>query len=177
MAMLPEQKKGVVLLFNACHHWMTPVQTGLGHAVAAMLAGETPEPLPVVRLVPWLLRGQLLILGLPIVSVIATLRLARRASDAPVYRPRADRGGSLISLLAALLPNLGALLAMKPLLGKRRGYLRLYMPDYAWLAQAAGGAAALWSVLGTWLLLRVRRRRRARLQTLADEPQPGHVVA
>ena len=42
MALLPEQKKGVVLLFNACQHWMTPVLADVGSGVAALLAGDQP---------------------------------------------------------------------------------------------------------------------------------------
>jgi CubicO group peptidase (beta-lactamase class C family) len=63
MALLPEQKKGIVLLFNACQHWMNPVLADLGNGVAAMLCGEPHAPLPFFHVVPWALRGQLLIPG------------------------------------------------------------------------------------------------------------------
>jgi hypothetical protein len=40
------------------------------------------------------------------------------------------------------------------MLGRRRGYLKLYMPDFALLAWVCGGFALLWSVVRTWLALR-----------------------
>src|SRR5215203_2672241 len=52
MTFLPEQDKGIVLLFNACHHWYNPVQAELGAGVAALLAGEQSAPGPFIRMVP-----------------------------------------------------------------------------------------------------------------------------
>jgi CubicO group peptidase (beta-lactamase class C family) len=78
MALLPEQKKGVVLLFNASHHWMNPVLSTVGEGVAALLAGDQPAPIPYVGMIPWMLRGLLLIPALQIGGVVATLRLLRR---------------------------------------------------------------------------------------------------
>ena len=43
MALLPEQKKGIVLLFNACHHWMNPVLTEVGTGALALLVGAPPR--------------------------------------------------------------------------------------------------------------------------------------
>jgi hypothetical protein len=57
MALLPEQKKGVVLLFNADHHWMDPVLSDFGAGVAALLAGQQPALVPFVGLIPWILRA------------------------------------------------------------------------------------------------------------------------
>lgn len=57
MALLPEQKKGVVLLFNADHHWMNPVLSDFGAGVAALLAGQQPALVPFVGLIPWILRA------------------------------------------------------------------------------------------------------------------------
>ncbi len=87
MALLPEQKQGVVLLFNACHHWMNPVLADLGNGVAALLAGEQPAPLAFTRMVPLALRGQLLIPLLQIAGVAATLRQLRRWRRDPMSRP------------------------------------------------------------------------------------------
>jgi CubicO group peptidase (beta-lactamase class C family) len=153
MALLPEQKKGVVLLFNACHHWFNPVLTEVGMGVAALLAGEQPAPIPIVGMIHWMLRAQLLLPAMQIVSVAAALRLLRRP-----YGGRA-RG---LSALLPLLPNLLAALALKPMLSKRRGYLMLYMPDYSRLALVCGGLAGLSSVLGLVSMLRLRRERSRR---------------
>jgi CubicO group peptidase (beta-lactamase class C family) len=153
MALLPGQKKGVVLLFNANHHWMTPVLSDLGAGVAALLAGEQPEPVPFVGLIPWILRGLLLIPVLQIVGAVATLRLLRRWRLAPERRPIGRRKWGLYILLP-LIPNLSVALTLVPMLGKTRGYLMLYMPDYAWTALICGSFAGIWAFLRTGLVLR-----------------------
>lgn len=51
MALLPEQQKGLALLFNADHHWMTPVLSDFGGGVAALVAGEQPAPVPFVGMI------------------------------------------------------------------------------------------------------------------------------
>lgn len=147
MALVPAQKKGVVLLFNACHHWFNPVLTSVGVGAAALLAGEQPAPMPIVGMIPWFLRAQLLLPALQIAGVAAALR-----------RSRNGRARGWTALLA-LIPNLLAALAVKPLRSNRRDYLRLYMPDYAWLAQICANLAGLSSVFGIGLLLRAGSRR------------------
>ena len=129
MALLPEQKKGVVLLFNADHHWMNPVLSDFGVGVAALLAGEQPAPIPFVGMIPWALRGQLLIPALQIASVVATLRLLRRWRQDPDSRLRGGRKRGRYILLP-LIPNLLIALTLIPMLGKRRGYLILTCPTF-----------------------------------------------
>jgi CubicO group peptidase (beta-lactamase class C family) len=158
MALLPEQRKGVVLLFNACHHWMNPVLADLGNRVAALLAGEEPHPLPFFHTVPWALRGQLLIPALQIVGVAATLRMLRRWRQDPMSRPSGGRMWGL-HILLPLIPNLLVALTLIPMLGRMRGYLRLYWPDYSWTALVCGSFALVWSFFRTGLLLRALRRR------------------
>ncbi|HET7089850.1 MAG TPA: serine hydrolase domain-containing protein [Anaerolineae bacterium] len=157
MALLPEHKKGVVLLFNACQHWMNPVLADLGNGVAALLAGEQPAHLPFFYVVPWALRGQLLIPALQIAGVAATLRLLRRWRLNPERRPSGGRKWGLHVLLP-LIPNLLVALTLRPLLGKRRGYLMLYMPDYSWIAMICGSFSLVWSFLRTGLVLQALRR-------------------
>jgi hypothetical protein len=57
------------------------------------------------------------------------------------------------------LPNLMIALTLRSVLGKRRGYLRLFMPDYSWIAMVCGSISLLWSVLRTGLVLRTLKRR------------------
>jgi len=147
MALLPEQKKGVVLLFNASHHWMNPVLSNFGGGVAALLAGEQPAPVPFVGMIPWALRGLLLIPALQIAGVVAMLRLLRRWCQDPMSRPSGELEWGLYILLL-LIPHLLVALTLRPMLGKRRGYLMLYMPDYAWIARICGNLALLWSQHG-----------------------------
>jgi hypothetical protein len=158
MALLPEQKRGVVLLFNACHHWMNPVLADLGNGVAAMLAGESHTPLPFFHVVPWALRGQVLLPLLQVLGVAATLRRLRRWRLDPERRPSSGRAWGF-HILLPLIPNLLAALGLKPMLGKGRRYLRLYMPDTWWIAMISGSFALLWGFLRTWLVLGALRRR------------------
>ncbi|MBN2115816.1 MAG: beta-lactamase family protein [Anaerolineales bacterium] len=157
MTLLPEQNRGMILLYNANHHWMVPVLSDFGSGVAALLAGEQPEPIPFIGIFPWLLRGQLLIPFLQIVGVVTTLRLLRRWRLDPGRRPG---GGHLWSrhILLPLIPNLLIASTLIPMLGKTRGYLMLYMPDYSWIALLCGSSAGIWMFLRTSLILRVLRR-------------------
>jgi hypothetical protein len=70
----PEQKKGVVLLFDTDHHWMNPIMTEVATGATALLVGDQPQPAPVpfVGMILWVLRGLLLIPALQIVGVAAT---------------------------------------------------------------------------------------------------------
>lgn len=157
MALLPEQKKGVVLLFNACHHWFNPVLAEVGMGVAALLIGEQPKPLPFVRLLPWVLQAQLLIPIFQITSILATQRPLHRQRLDSDGRPNGGRAWGFYALLS-LIPHLLAALTLKPLLGKRRDYLKLYMPDYSWLAVVCGSLAVAWSFLRIGLVFRAWRK-------------------
>lgn len=155
MALLPEQKKGIVLLFNACHHWMNPVYAEFGGRAAALLAGERPASIPVVRLILWTLRALPLVPVLQVAGVAATLARLRRWNREPERRPRgagAWRRHLLLPLVVNLQLGLGLL---QPMLGKRRRYLQLYMPDFALLAAVSGAFALLWGLLRPVLVLRV----------------------
>jgi CubicO group peptidase (beta-lactamase class C family) len=157
MALLPEQKKGVVLLFNADHHWMNPVLSDFGTGVTALIAGEQPAPVPFVGLIPWALRGLLLIPALQIAGVVATLRLLRRWRMDPERRPSGGRKWGL-HILLPLIPNLLVALTLIPMLGERHGYLMLYMPDYSWIARVCGSFALVWSFLRAGLVLRALQK-------------------
>jgi len=160
MALLPEQKKGVVLLYNANQHWMMPVLEEFGGGVDALLAGEqpTPAPIPFAGMIPWALRAQLLIPVFQIVDVVSTVRLLRRWRLDPGRRPSGGRAGGL-HILLPLIPSLLVALTLKPMLSKRRGYLMLYMPDCSWIAMVCGSFALVWSFLRTGLVLGALRRR------------------
>jgi hypothetical protein len=43
------------------------------------------------------------------------------------------------------------------MLGKMRGFIDLFMPDYSWLARTSGGFAGIWAFLRTGLVLRAMR--------------------
>lgn len=152
MALVPEQKKGMVLLFNANHAMMKMTYDEVGMGVAQRLAGELPSParLGAAR---WAMRGMLLIPILEIGGVLATLRLLRRWRADPSLRPSSGRMWRQ-HILVPLIPNLLAALTLVPLLGRMRGFMMLFMPDYSWLAMVCGSFAVIWSFLRTGLVLR-----------------------
>jgi CubicO group peptidase (beta-lactamase class C family) len=156
MALVPEQKKGLVLLFNVNHAMMKLTFDELGLGAAQRLAGEPPTP---TRLgaVPWAMRAMLLIPVLQIVGVIATLRLIRHWQANPEHRPSRRRMWSQ-HILLPLIPNLLAALTLVPMLGKMRGFLMLFMPDFSWIALICGSFAGIWAVLRTWMILQIHRR-------------------
>jgi CubicO group peptidase (beta-lactamase class C family) len=97
MAILPGQKKGIVLLMNADHFLMSNtalVEMGMG--AATRLAGAQPDPVLWGVIIPWALRGLLLIPVLQILGVALTLRyllcLQVRGVD---ERQRNKKGGAL----------------------------------------------------------------------------------
>lgn len=157
MALLPERKQGVVLLFNAGHWWYNPLQTELGMAVTALLAGERYAATPFPSIVPWMLPGQLLIPALQVADVVGTRRMLQRWRREPESRPSGGRCWWRHALLP-LIPNLLAALALKPMLGARRGYVKLFMPDFSLLATVCGSFALVWSVVRTALLVTALRR-------------------
>lgn len=156
IALLPEQKKGLVLLFNANNHWYTPVLSDFGAGAAAILSGGQPKPIHFVGFIPWMLRALLLIPIILIVDVLAALRLLRRWKQEPERRPR---GGRLWGqhILLPLIPNLLIASTLIPIMGKTRGYMMLYMPDFSWVALICGSFASVWVFLRTGLVIRAAR--------------------
>jgi hypothetical protein len=156
MALIPEQKKGIVLLFNANHAMMKLTYDELGLNVARRLAGGHPSPLRLGG-APWAMRAMLLIPILQIAGLAATLRKLRRWRSDPALRPSLGRIWGQ-HILLPLVPNLLVALTVVPMLSKMRGFLRLFMPDYAWIAWISGGFAWIWASLRTGLILRTLRK-------------------
>jgi CubicO group peptidase (beta-lactamase class C family) len=157
MGLLPGQKKGVVLLVNACHHWLNPVLAEFGLGVTALLAGEQPPSIPFFRMIPWALRGLLLIPVLQLGGVVADLCLLRRLRADPDRA--ADRRAWALPVLLPLIPNLLMALTLIPMLGKRRRYLLLYKPDSSWIVLICGSLALIWSIVRSGLLAAALKRR------------------
>ncbi|CAG1772849.1 partial Protein flp, partial [uncultured bacterium] len=157
MALLPEQKTGVVLLVNADHYGLPPVLAEVGLGVAALLAGRQPAPIK-LGFIPWAMRALLLVPLLQIAGVLATLRLLRDWRRDAEHRPSGARLWGR-HILLPLIPNV-SLVALPIFLQIRRmlRYLMLYMPDVAWIAIIGGGFAGIWSLLRTGLILRSLRK-------------------
>jgi CubicO group peptidase (beta-lactamase class C family) len=157
MAIFPEQKKGIVLLFNASHFMFNPILTEVGMGAAGLLAGETYRPTPAVRWFPWIQRGQLLIPAAQMVSAGATVRSYRRWRQGANGQASMGRDWGGRRILPHFVLNLLASLTVVPTLGKTRGYLMLFMPDFSWIARTSGSLGLVWSIVYAWLLVRTLR--------------------
>jgi CubicO group peptidase (beta-lactamase class C family) len=155
MALVPEQKRGVVLLFNADPYGMPPVTEEVGMGLTALLAGEEQPPIR-LDFIQWIMRLLPLIPSFQIVGVLATLRSLRRWGRDPAIRPGGVRMWGQ-HILLPLVPNLSLAAILMYL--RSNGLLRfmhLYMPDLAWIVRISGGFAGLWAILRTGLMLRSR---------------------
>ncbi len=145
MALVPEKKKGMVLLFNVNHAMMKMTLDEMGMGAAERLAGRSPTPTR-FDAVPWLMRALLLIPLFQVVEFVATLLMLRDWSHHPAHRPGRGRLWGLYILLP-LIPNLS--LVALPLLLRAKGmfsFTKFFMPDVAWIALIGGGFARLWSI-------------------------------
>jgi len=157
MALLPEQKRGFVLLVNANHLMIDFALDQVGSNVASLLAGMQPKPAP-LGFIPWVQRGSLLIPILQIAGIAATLRLLNRWRRDQALRPSVGRMWGQ-HILLPLIPNLS--LAAIPLFLQVSGLLRsmlLYLPDFSWIALICGSISGIWAFLRTGLILRTLRK-------------------
>ena len=158
MAILPGQKKGLVLLMNANHFLMSNTALlEVGTGAATLLAGGQPNSIW-VSVTPWVLRALLLIPALQIVGVAATLRRVHRWQRHPNHRPSRRRTW-VLHILLPMIPNL--LVATTPiaiLASPLRGFLFLFAPDVSWLALICGSFSGIWIFVRTGLILRTLRR-------------------
>jgi hypothetical protein len=153
MALLPEQKKGVVMLVNANHFMNELTLTEVGAGVTSMLAGDQPAKLQ-FGAIPWVLRGLLLIPLLQIVGVVASLRQLDRWRRDTQYHPSRRRIWGFYILPSVILNLILIISGLAVLTSNLRGFLMLFMPDLSWLAIVSGSFALVWTFLRTGLILR-----------------------
>ena len=167
MALVPEEKRGVVVLFNADPYGLPPITEEVGAGVTALLAGQQPPPIR-LDFVQWIMQLLPLISLLQVAGVLATQRWLSQWRRDPSSRPR---GGRLWGrhLLLPLIPNLTlvAILAYLRSSGLIR-FLDLCMPDLAWTARTSGGFAGAWALLRSGLIVQALRKPRTRSSDLAD---------
>ncbi len=157
MALVPGQKKGLVLLLNADPYGLPIVLEEVGMGVTALLAGQQPAPIK-LDFIQWIMRLLPLIPVLQIVGVFASLRLIRGWQANPERRPSRERAWGQYILLP-LIPNLSLAAILIYLQSSRLiRFLHLFMPDLAWIARISGGSAGIWAILRTGLILRALRR-------------------
>ena len=117
---------------------------GFAHAAA--------RPPVMSSVIPWAMRALLLLPLLQVGGCLATVRQLCRWRRDPERRPK-GRGKWGRHLLLSAVVNLIVALNLAAVLGKRRGYLRLFLPDYYWTALVCGSFAAVWGCLRSGLVL------------------------
>jgi CubicO group peptidase (beta-lactamase class C family) len=160
MALVPEQKRGVILLFNADPYGLPPITEEVGMGVTALLAGQQPAPIK-LDFIQWIMRLLPLIPLLQVTGAIATLGLLRRWRKNPAFRPSGGRMWGQ-HILLPLVPNLtlAAILVYLRSNGLLR-FMHLFMPDLSWIARISGGFAGIWAFLRSGLILQTLRKPRA----------------
>ena len=156
-AFIPEQKKGLVLLYNANHAMMKLTFDEFGMGAAERLAGEAPSK-TLFSIAPWLMRSMAIVPVLQVVGALLTVKKLRHWRAYPASRPSYGRMYRQ-HILLPLIPNLLLSLTLVPMLGKMRGWMRLFMPDFSWVAYINGSFAAIWTVLRTGLIIHALRKR------------------
>jgi CubicO group peptidase (beta-lactamase class C family) len=153
MALLPGQKRGMVLLVNTNQMMINFALDEVGAGVATLLAGAQPQPTP-FSVIPWALRGFLLIPVFQVIDVLVTLRLVGRWRRDANRRPGPARKWVFHILLPIVLNLPLVAIGLTLLSSGLRRFMLLYMPDLSWLALISGGFALVWSFLRTGLILR-----------------------
>jgi len=159
MALVPEQKKGLVMLFNADPYGLPFVLGEVGENTTAILAGKQTAPIK-LDFIQWIMRLLPLIPLLQVVGVYVTLRSLNLWSQYPALRP-GRRHICFHHILLPLIPNLS--LAGILVYLRNNGllkYLHAYNPDLAWIIRISGGFAAIWAFLRTGLMLNNLRKPR-----------------
>lgn len=151
MALLPDQKKGMVLLLNANELMIDFSWKYIGGWAASLLAGAQPQAFPWV-MIPWSLRALLIIPVLQILSVFLTLRTVRRwRSDA------SSRPGTIRKWIHVVLPSIPDLIlvccALYFVTSGLLHFWMLYMADVSTLALFCGSFALVWIFVRTRLIL------------------------
>jgi CubicO group peptidase (beta-lactamase class C family) len=154
--LVPEQKKGIILLYNANHAVIKPAFDEFGMGATELLAGETPSK-TIFSMAPWVMRGMALIPIIQAVGVLFTLLQRARWQRNPASRPSRSRLWRR-HILLPLFPNLLLSLTLVPMVGKMRGWIRLFLPDFSWIAYINGSFAAIWAFLRTHLVLQAWRK-------------------
>jgi len=152
MALVPGQKKGIVMLLNADPYGLPPITGEFGLGVTALLAGQPPAPIR-LNFIQWIMRLLPLIPLLQLAGLTVTLRRVHRWRKDPEHHPTGRRMW-LEYILPPLIPDLtlAAGLVYLRSSGLLR-FLQLFMPDLAWIARIGGGFAGIWAFLRTGLIL------------------------
>ncbi len=157
MALLPDQKRGMVLLMNANELLIDMAwKHSIGPAAASLLAGVPPRPIR-WALVTWVRRAFLIIPIFQILDVFMTLRTIHRWRNDTSCRP-----GTARKWVNIVVPTISNLVLVYPALRLlTSGVLKMwlyFLGDLSWLALIIGGFAGIWTCLRTGLILRTLRK-------------------
>ena len=161
MALVPEQQRGAVVLFNADPYGLPMITEEIGMGLTAVLAGQQPPPMR-LKFVQWIMRLLPLIPLAQVAGVLVTGRRLGQWRRDPVSRPRGGLAWGR-HLLLPMIPNLALVASLSYL--RSSGlirFLQLFMPDLAWIVRIGGGFAGLWAALRSGLMLRALRGPRPR---------------
>jgi CubicO group peptidase (beta-lactamase class C family) len=152
MAILPGQKRGLILLLNADPYGLPPITGELGTGVTALLAGQEPPPVR-LEFIQWIMRLLPVIPLLQVAGVVTTLRRLHRWRAEPTLRPARLWGKHILLPLAPNLTLTGILIYLSAT-GLIR-FMSFFMPDVAWIARISGSFAGVWTILRTGLFIRI----------------------
>jgi CubicO group peptidase (beta-lactamase class C family) len=156
VGLVPEQKKGIVLLYNANHAMIKLTFDEFGIGATERLAGVTPSRKS-FGFTPWLMRSMALIPIFQLIGVLLTFKRINQWYSEPASCPSRGRLWRQ-HILGPLLPNLLVAATLYPAVSKMRGWLNLFMADFSWIARLSGSFAAIWTFLRTMLVLRAWRK-------------------
>jgi CubicO group peptidase (beta-lactamase class C family) len=156
MALLPGKNLGLALVFNVNHGAIKLTMDEFGMRAAQILAGQPLHRAHFSKGL-WLLRGLLLIPLLQLLDIDFTGHTLRRWRKDPQTRPAGLRKWGL-HITLPLLPHLLAGISLATLTTKLSGFIRLYAPDFAWMAQLCGSFALFWGFFRTRMVVRTLAR-------------------
>lgn len=155
-AIIPQQRKGIILLYNANHAMMKMTFDEFGMGAAERLAGVVPSRTTVSG-APWLMRSLALV---PILQVIGFIfscsQLILHKSNNRIYSQNGKNYGKVSWLFE--LPNLIAAMMLIPMFTKMRGWIDLFMPDFSLIARFYGGFAVAWTFLRVVIIKATMRK-------------------
>jgi len=157
MSLIPEQNKGMVILFNADPYGLPMITDEIGTNLTVILAGRQPESIK-LDFIQWIFRCLPLLPLLQLWGVVTTLEKLNRWQKDPASRPK---GGKLWfqHILLPLIPNLSLAATLAYLRTSRLiNFMDLFMPDLAWIGRISGGFAGIWASVRTRLILQTLRK-------------------
>ncbi len=150
MTLLPDQKRGMILLANGNHFLTYMSLLQIGSNVSSLLANEH-SGLASLSITLWIIRAFLILPILQIIDVLVTLRLLSRWRRNVSRRPEPARAWAFH--IPVTLHLIIVLVMLGMFISGRITALLVFMPDLSWLFLTCSGFALVWIFLRTrWIL-------------------------